>query len=255
MKFENKGLQNFVDESVALCTPDKVVLIDGSEEQLEALRAEACSTGEMIKLNQELLPGCYLHRTAVNDVARVEGRTFICTEKKEDAGPTNNWMQKDEAYKMLKGIFKGSMKGRTMYVIPYSMGAVGSPFSKIGIELTDSIYVVLNMAIMTRVGQKVLDTLGPDGDFVRGLHSKADIDEEKRYICQFPEDNTIMSVNSGYGGNVLLGKKCSCRAYAHPGRREAGRRDEVYRGGIPLRVRQDQPGDAHPPEGICGEGI
>ena len=112
MKFENKGLQNFVDESVALCTPDKVVLIDG--EQLEALRAEACSTGEMIKLNQELLPGCYLHRTAVNDVARVEGRTFICTEKKEDAGPTNNWMQKDEAYKMLKGIFKGSMKGRTM---------------------------------------------------------------------------------------------------------------------------------------------
>ena len=251
MKFENKGLQNFVDESVALCTPDKVVLIDGSEEQLEALRAEACSTGEMIKLNQELLPGCYLHRTAVNDVARVEGRTFICTEKQEDAGPTNNWMQKDEAYKMLKGIFKGAMKGRTMYVIPYSMGAVGSPFSKIGIELTDSIYVVLNMAIMTRVGQKVLDTLGPDGDFVRGLHAKADIDEEKRYICQFPEDNTIMSVNSGYGGNVLLGKKC----YAHPRRRETRRRDQVYRGGIPLRVRQDQPRDAHSSQGICRERI
>ena len=213
MKFENKGLQNFVDESVALCTPDKVVLIDGSEEQLEALRAEACSTGEMIKLNQELLPGCYLHRTAVNDVARVEGRTFICTEKKEDAGPTNNWMQKDEAYKMLKGIFKGSMKGRTMYVIPYSMGAVGSPFSKIGIELTDSIYVVLNMAIMTRVGQKVLDTLGPDGDFVRL--------------------RAAHSVLSGQTGRVARG------AYAHPGSRETGRRDEVYRGGIPLRVRQD----------------
>ena len=221
MKFANKGVQQFIDESVALCTPDNVVLIDGSEEQLESLRNEAVSTGEMIRLNQELLPGCYLHRTAVNDVARVEGRTFICTEKKEDAGPTNNWMQKDEAYAMLKGIFKGSMKGRTMYVIPYSMGAVGSPFSKIGIELTDSIYVVLNMAIMTRVGQKVLDTLGPDGDFVRGLHSKADIDEEKRYICQFPEDNTIMSVNSGYGGNVLLGKKCfALRIASYQGRQE-----------------------------------
>ena len=221
MKFASKGVQQFVDESVALCTPDKVVLIDGSEEQLEALRAEAVSTGEMIKLNQELLPGCYLHRTAVNDVARVEGRTFICTEKKEDAGPTNNWMQKDEAYKLLKGIYKGAMKGRTMYVIPYSMGAVGSPFSKIGIELTDSIYVVLNMVIMTRVGQKVLDTLGTSDDFVRGLHAKADIDEEKRYICQFPEDDTIMSVNSGYGGNVLLGKKCfALRIASYLGRHE-----------------------------------
>ena len=221
MKFASKGVQQFVDESVALCTPDKVVLIDGSEEQLEALRAEAVSTGEMIKLNQELLPGCYLHRTAVNDVARVEGRTFICTEKKEDAGPTNNWMQKDEAYKLLKGIYKGAMKGRTMYVIPYSMGAVGSPFSKIGIELTDSIYVVLNMVIMTRVGQKVLDTLGTSDDFVRGLHAKADLDEEKRYICQFPEDDTIMSVNSGYGGNVLLGKKCfALRIASYLGRKE-----------------------------------
>ena len=208
MQFLSKGVEKFVDESVALCQPEKVVVIDGSEEQLEALRAEAVSTGEMIKLNQELLPGCYLHRTLPNDVARVEGRTFICTEKKETAGPTNNWMQKDEAYAMLKEIYKGAMKGRTMYVIPYSMGAVGSPFSKIGIELTDSIYVVLNMAIMTRVGQKVLDQLGTSDDFVRGLHSKAEVDAEKRYICQFPEDNTIMSVNSAYGGNVLLGKKC-----------------------------------------------
>ena len=208
MPFLSKGVEKFVDESVALCQPEKVVVIDGSEAQLEALRAEAVSTGEMIKLNQELLPGCYLHRTLPNDVARVEGRTFICTEKKETAGPTNNWMQKDEAYAMLKEIYRGAMKGRTMYVIPYSMGAVGSPFSKIGIELTDSIYVVLNMAIMTRVGQKVLDQLGTSDDFVRGLHSKAEVDAEKRYICQFPEDNTIMSVNSAYGGNVLLGKKC-----------------------------------------------
>ena len=204
----NKFVQKFVDENVELCQPEKVVLIDGSNEQLEALRAEAVATGEMIKLNQELLPGCYLHRTLPNDVARVEGRTFICTEKQETAGPTNNWLQKDEAYAMLKDLYKGSMKGRTMYIIPYSMGAVGSPFSKIGIELTDSIYVVLNMAIMTRIGQKVLDSLGESSDFVRGLHSKADIDPEKRYICQFPEENVIMSINSAYGGNVLQGKKC-----------------------------------------------
>lgn len=208
MQFLSKGVEKFVDESVELCKPARVVLIDGSEAQLEALRAEAVATGEMIKLNQELLPGCYLHRTLPNDVARVEGRTFICTEKKETAGPTNNWMQKDEAYAMLKEIYRGAMTGRTMYVIPYSMGAVGSPFSKIGIELTDSIYVVLNMAIMTRIGSRVLEQLGTSDDFVRGLHSKAEVDAEKRYICQFPEDNTIMSVNSAYGGNVLLGKKC-----------------------------------------------
>ena len=201
--------------------PDKVVWIDGSDEQIEALRAEACSTGEMIKLNQELLPDCYLHRTAVNDVARVEGRTFICAPTKEEAGPTNNWMEPSEAYKMLYDIARDSYKGRTMYVIPYSMGPVGSKFSKIGIELTDSIYVVLNMAIMTRVGKKVLEALGDSDDWVRGLHCKCDIDEEKRYICQFPQDNTIISVNSGYGGNVLLGKKCfALRIASYQGRNE-----------------------------------
>ena len=191
-----------------LVQPDKLVWIDGSEEQLEALRAEACSTGEMHKLNQEKLPGCYLHRTAVNDVARVEDRTMICSKKEEDAGPTNHWMDPEKAYKMLYDIARGSYKGRTMYVIPYSMGPVGSPLAKIGVELTDSIYVVLNMAIMTRVGQKVWDTLGDSTDWVKGLHCKCDIDAEKRYIMHFPEDNTIISVNSGYGGNVLLGKKC-----------------------------------------------
>lgn len=208
MMTSNQSVLNWINEKIELVSPDKVVWIDGSEEQLEALRAEAVSTGEMIKLNQEKLPGCYLHRTAVNDVARVEGRTLICTPTKEEAGPTNNWMDPNEAYKMLYDIARGSYKGRTMYVIPYSMGPVGSMFSKIGIELTDSIYVVLNMAIMTRVGKAVLDTLGDSEDWVRGLHCKCDIDEEKRYICQFPQDNTIISVNSGYGGNVLLGKKC-----------------------------------------------
>ena len=204
----NKSILDWIEDKIQLLQPDKVVWIDGSQEQIDALRAEACSTGEMIKLNQEKLPDCYLHRTAVNDVARVEHRTFICSEKEEDAGPTNNWMAPDKAYKMLYDIARGSYKGRTMYVIPYSMGPVGSPFAKYGIELTDSIYVVLNMTIMTRAGKAVLEALGDSDDWVRGLHCKCDIDEEKRYICHFPQDNTIISVNSGYGGNVLLGKKC-----------------------------------------------
>ncbi len=217
----NKSIKKWLDEQIELVKPEKVVWIDGGEEQLEALRKEACATGEMIKLNEEKLPGCYLHRTAVNDVARVEGRTLICTPTKEEAGPTNNWMEPGEAYKMLADIARDSYKGRTMYVIPYSMGPVGSKFSKVGIEVTDSIYVVLNMAIMTRVGKAVLDVLGDSDDWVRGLHCKCNIDEEKRYICQFPQDNTIISVNSGYGGNVLLGKKCfALRIASYQGRNE-----------------------------------
>jgi phosphoenolpyruvate carboxykinase (GTP) len=204
----NKTVLSWIDEMKALVNPDQVVWIDGSEEQLEALRKEACETGELIKLNQEKLPGCYYHRTAVNDVARVEDRTLICSRNEEDAGPTNHWKDPKEAYKMLYDIARGSYKGRTMYVIPYSMGPIGSPLAKIGIELTDSIYVVLNMAIMTRVSQKVMDVLGDSNDWVRGLHCKCNVDPENRWICQFPEDNTIISVNSAYGGNVLLGKKC-----------------------------------------------
>ena len=204
----NKTVLSWIDEMKVLVNPDQVVWIDGSEEQLEALRKEACETGELIKLNQEKLPGCYYHRTAVNDVARVEDRTLICSRKEEDAGPTNHWKDPQEAYKMLYDIARGSYKGRTMYVIPYSMGPIGSPLAKIGVELTDSIYVVLNMAIMTRVSQKVMDVLGDSNDWVRGLHCKCNVDPENRWICQFPEDNTIISVNSAYGGNVLLGKKC-----------------------------------------------
>jgi phosphoenolpyruvate carboxykinase (GTP) len=205
---KNQSVLSWIEEKKELVQPDRVVWIDGSKEQLETLRAEACKTGELTKLNEEKLPGCYLHRTAINDVARVEHRTFICSEKEEDAGPTNNWMAPAEAYKMLYDIARGSYRGRTMYIIPYSMGPVGSPFAKYGIELTDSIYVVLNMAIMTRVGSNVLEALGDSDDWVRGLHCKCDIEEKKRYICHFPQDNTIISVNSGYGGNVLLGKKC-----------------------------------------------
>ena len=204
----NKTVLKWLDEMKELLTPDNVVWIDGSEEQIEALRAEACEIGELHKLNQEKLPGCYLHRTNPNDVARVEDRTIICTTTKEEAGPTNNWCDPAEMYKKLYDIARGSYKGKTMYVIPYSMGPIGSPIAKVGIEVTDSIYVVLNMVIMTRVSPKVLEVLGDSNDWVRGLHSRCDIDPEKRYICHFPQDNTIISVNSGYGGNVLLGKQC-----------------------------------------------
>ena len=218
---KNKFVLDWINEMADLVKPANIVWIDGSEEQAEALRAEACSTGEMIKLNQEKLPGCYLHRTAVNDVARVENRTFICTSKKEDAGNINNWMAPAECYAKLSKLYEGSYSGKPMYVIPYSMSVVGSDFAKYGIELTDSIYVVLNMLIMTRVGLNVLEALGDSADFIKGLHARADIDAEKRYICHFPEDNTIWSVNSGYGGNVLLGKKCfALRIASYLGRKE-----------------------------------
>ncbi len=205
---QNKSVLKWLDEVKALLTPDQVVWVDGSEKQIAELRELAVELGELEKLNQEKLPDCYLHRTNPNDVARVEDRTFICTTKREDAGPTNNWCDPKEMYEKLYDIARGSMKGKTMYIIPFSMGPIGSPLAKIGIEVTDSVYVVLNMIIMTRVSTKVLDVLGDSNDWVRGLHSRCDVDPEKRYICQFPEDNTIISVNSGYGGNVLLGKKC-----------------------------------------------
>jgi len=204
----NKKVLEFVAEAEALTTPDKVIWIDGSPLQLELLRQEAMAAGELIKLDQEKLPGCYYHRSALNDVARVEDRTFICSRNESDCGPTNNWMEPQAAYAMAKDILKGAMKGRTMYVIPFSMGPVGSPFSKVGIEITDSIYVVVSMDIMTRIGQGVLDVLGDSEDFVRGMHGKCELSQEHRYIMHFPEDNAIWSVNSGYGGNVLLGKKC-----------------------------------------------
>ncbi len=209
----NQKVLDWVQECVDLCKPDKVVWIDGSKEQLDQLIEEVTSLpdgdpNKMWHLNEEKLPGCLYHRTAVNDVARVEDRTFICTRTKEDAGPTNNWMDPKEMYAKLTPMYDGAMKGQTMYVIPYSMGPVTSPISKVGVELTDSIYVVLNMNIMTRMGKAAFDKLGDSNDFVRGLHSKADVDPEKRYIVQFPEDNTIWSINSAYGGNVILSKKC-----------------------------------------------
>lgn len=222
MLTNNANVLKWVDEMVALCKPDKVVWIDGSDAQIKSLQEESVAAGETSYLNQEELPGCLYHRTNPNDVARVEDRTFICCKNKEDAGPTNNWKDPEEMWAMLEPMYDGVMKGRTMYVIPYSMGPIGSKMSKVGVEVTDSIYVVLNMDIMTRMGADAFKQLGDTSDdFVRGLHAKADIDPEKRYIVHFPERNTICSINSGYGGNVLLGKKCfALRIASHQGKNE-----------------------------------
>ena len=217
----NQAVIGWVEEMAKMTKPDQIYWCDGSEREKEELTAAALATGEVEALDSQKLPGCVLHRTAQNDVARTEGLTFICTSKKDDAGPTNNWMAPADAYKKLGAIFDGSMVGRTMYVIPFIMGVPGSDFNKIGVELTDSIYVVLNMRIMTRMGQVAWDELGDSTDFTHCLHGKADRQLDRRFICHFPEDNTIWSVGSGYGGNVLLGKKClALRLASHMGRGE-----------------------------------
>ncbi len=218
---KNPTLLAWVEEMAKLTQPDQIVWCDGSEEERRRLTEVAVAQGVLEPLNQELRPGCYLHRSNPNDVARVEHLTFICTPTKDEAGPTNNWMAPDDAYKKLGGLFQGCMKGRTMYVIPYLMGPAGSRFSKVGVELTDSVYVVLNQRIMTRMGKIALDQLGSSDDFNRGLHSTLDLDPNKRFICHFPQDNTIWSCGSGYGGNVLLGKKClALRIGSYLGKRE-----------------------------------
>ncbi|MDR1520766.1 MAG: phosphoenolpyruvate carboxykinase (GTP) [Planctomycetota bacterium] len=220
-KTEHAAMRAWVKEMADMCGPDSVYWCDGGDQEAARLTAEALASGELIELDQKLLPGCVYHRTALNDVARTENLTFICTDRKEDAAPINNWKSRQDGYAEAREFFKGSMKGRAMYVVPFSMGPVGSPFAKYGIELTDSIYVVLNMRIMAHMGQRILDILGGDGDFTKCLHSKAQLDIEKRRILHFPEDNAIWSVNSGYGGNVLLGKKClALRIASWLGRKE-----------------------------------
>jgi phosphoenolpyruvate carboxykinase (GTP) len=218
---KNPALLQWVNRCARMTQPDRIVWCDGSEEEKKRLTEQAVKEGILIPLNQEKRPGCYLHRSSANDVARVEHLTFICTPNKTDAGPTNNWMDPDEAYTKLGQLFDGCMKGRTMYVVPYAMGPLGSPYAKIGVELTDSIYVALNMRIMTRMGKPALDMLGDSDDFNRGLHSTGDVNPDRRYICHFPQDNTIWSFGSGYGGNVLLGKKClALRIGSYLGREE-----------------------------------
>ena len=219
---DNPHLLQWVNEMAALTQPDRIVWCDGSEEERARLTRQAVDEGVLIELDQHKRPGCYYHRSNANDVARVENLTFICTEHKEDAGPTNNWMDPAAAYAKLNPLFAGSMVGRTMYVIPYVMGPLGSKMAKIGVELTDSIYVALNMRIMTRMGQGALTMLGQSDDFNRGLHSTLDCNPERRFICHFPQDNTIWSIGSGYGGNVLLGKKClALRIGSYLGRNES----------------------------------
>jgi len=217
----HKEAVKWVREMADLCKPDQVVWCDGSEAEKQRLTEQAIATGELHLLDQDKLPGCVLHRTAENDVARTEHLTFICTRTEADAGTTNNWMDPQEAYAKVGALFDGSMRGRTMYVVPFIMGVAGSPFRKLGIELTDSIYVVLNMRIMTRMGQVALDELGENEEFTKCLHGKGELDIDRRFILQFPEDNTIWSYGSGYGGNVLLGKKClSLRIASYLGMQE-----------------------------------
>ena len=207
-KTTHAGVLAWVEEMKELCQPEAIYWCDGSEEEKERLARQAVDAGILVKLNQEKLPGCYYHRSNPNDVARVEECTFICTRTPEAAGPSNNWKAPAEMYEKLYGMCNGAMKGRTMYVVPFLMGMPGSPLTKVGIELTDSLYVVLSMRIMTRMGQVAWDQLGADGKFTKGLHSMLDINPERRFIAHFPQDNTIISIGSNYGGNVLLGKKC-----------------------------------------------
>ncbi len=218
---DNRTVVAWIEEQAKLCQPDQVFWCDGSENEKQFLLGEAVASGVLIKLNQEKLPGCYYHRSNPNDVARVEQCTYVCTESQEEAGPTNNWAPPAEMYQKLHNLARGGMRGRTLYVIPYLMGPPGSPLSKVGIELTDSIYVVLSMRIMTRMGQVAYQQLGDGDDFNRGLHCSLDVNPDRRYICHFPQDNAIISVNSAYGGNALLGKKClALRIGSYLGRKQ-----------------------------------
>ena len=208
MKTTNKELQNWVDQVAKLTNPTAVHWCNGSNQEYQNFIAQMLESGDLLKLNHETFPNCYLHRSDQTDVARVEHLTFICTSKQEDAGPNNNWMDPDEAHSKLDNLFKDCMSGRTMYIIPYCMGPIDSVYSRCGVEITDSPYVVANMFLMTRMGTKALQRIETENKFVKGMHSIGDLNPEKRFIMHFPEELTIRSIGSGYGGNALLGKKC-----------------------------------------------
>src|SRR5579864_5530445 len=204
----SSSVEQWVDEVSRSTHPDNVVWCDGSDAENDRLIDLMVSDGTLIRLNDQKLPNCFLHRSNPQDVARTEHLTFICSEDPEDAGPTNNWMAPEEAEDKIRPLFDNSMRGRTMYVVPYLMGPAQSPLAKVGVEITDSPYVVANMRIMTRMGKVALDALGDRGEFTRGLHSIGELDPQERHICHFPEENSIISFSSNYGGNALLGKKC-----------------------------------------------
>ncbi|CAM8648805.1 PckA Phosphoenolpyruvate carboxykinase (GTP) [Candidatus Methylacidiphilaceae bacterium] len=217
----NKFVLDWVQKTIALVQPENIFWCDGSEEEKAYLMEQAVKQGVLIPLDQKKWPGCHYHHSNPNDVARVEQCTYICTRRQKEAGPTNNWMEPKAMRQKLEGILQGAMKGRTLFVIPYLMGPPGSPLSKVGVELTDSIYVVLNMRIMARMGKVAWDHLGAGEGFNRGTHSVLDCNPERRYISHFPEENEIISVGSGYGGNALLGKKClALRIASYLGRDE-----------------------------------
>lgn len=217
----NATVRRWVESQIELCQPDRVVWCDGSEAEKQSLTDQAVAEGILIKLNQDKLPGCYYHRSNPNDVARVEQCTYICTPIEDESGPTNNWMAPRQMYAKLKDLCAGAMRGRTLYVVPYLMGPAGSPMAKVGVELTDSLYVVLSMRIMARMGELAWKQLGDSDDFSRGLHCMLDLDPAKRIIAHFPQDNTVISTGSNYGGNVLLGKKClALRIGSYLGRNE-----------------------------------
>ena len=203
-----KELQNWVDSVAKLTQPESIHWCNGSDAENKRLINEMQRSGDLMELDQDTYPNCFLHRSDPSDVARVEHLTFVCTENEDDAGPNNNWMTPADAHKKVDALFEGAMQGRTMYVIPYCMGPIDSPLSRCGVEITDSPYVVVNMHLMTRMGEAALRRIEREGDFVKGLHSIGDLDPERRFIMHFPEDLEIQSFGSGYGGNALLGKKC-----------------------------------------------
>ena len=241
MTTQLKSLDEWVRKVAELTRPDRIHWCAGSEQEYRQLIEQMLGDGTLIELNQQHYPGCYLHRSDPRDVARVEHLTFVCTSNEDDAGPNNNWKSPDDAKRMMRECFSACMRGRTMYVIPYCMGPLDSPYARCGVEITDSPYVVANMYLMTRMGDAALKRIERDGNFVQGLHSTGELDPERRYIVHFPEELTIMSYGSGYGGNALLGKKChALRIASYQGRSEGWLAEHMLIVGI-----QNPEGETH----------
>ena len=268
---QNQGIISWVERMAQICQPEQVFWCDGSVPENEFITRLAAERGVLIPLDQEKWPGCYYHRSEINDVARVEQCTYICTPSADEAGPTNNWAAPADMYSKLYGLAQGAMRGRRMYVVPYLMGPPGSSLAKVGIELTDSIYVVLSMRIMTRMGEIAYRQLGESEGFNRGLHCMLDVSPERRYIAHFPQDNTIISVGSNYGGNVLSREEMSQftdrllfgrargldgRTYADPRGGRSSRRKDLRGGGFSECLRKDQFRNADSAQTIRGmEGL